>query len=408
MKSETIRFLDRWVGIFFCFILTLFHKVICIFCSSPSAIHQPKKILFVKLIEQGAMILACPAIEKAKKWVGRDNVYVCAFHKNGFVLPVLGVLPHENIIEIDTSHFWTLFRDVFKFMYKCRKLKIDTAIDCEFFSRGSAIITYLSGAKARIGMHGFLNDAPYRGDLMTHKVSYNPYIHTSYVYLLMVEALNESPGEIPLLKIPFLHEKIMVPQYTPPKERLEKWIKVLGKESAPEDRQYVIFNPNVHDLLRVRKWDLENYKSLAKKLIDTFPNIFFVLTGFAEEKEPLNSLVKEVGENYFLNLAGETDFEDLLTLYTLCDVLVTNDSGPAHFATTSNIDIVVMFGPETPLLFSPIGERVHILYAHLACSPCLNAYNYRFSFCQNNICLKSISVDMVFGEVCKCLIQRRK
>lgn len=407
MKSETIRFLDRWVGISLCFILTLFHKFINVFLKSHYEVHQPKRILFVKLIEQGAMVLACPAIEKAKKWVGEENVYVCAFQKNSFVLPVLGVLHKENIIQIDTTHFWTLFRDVIRYIIQCRKLGIDTAIDCEFFSRGSAIITYLSGARVRIGMHGFLNDTPYRGDLMTHKVCYNPYIHTSYVYLLMVEALKEVPGEIPLLKVPFSHEDITVPRYTPNKERLEKWRKRIGiDEEVGRKKHYVILTPNPQDLLRVRKWSIENYITLSKKILDKFPGTFFVLTGFLEERQLLNQLWEELGKTNCINLAGETDFEDLLTLYTLCDVLVTNDSGPAHFATTSDIDIVVLFGPETPVLFSPVGERVHILYSHLACSPCLNAYNYRFSFCDNNVCLKSISVETVFEEVCKCITKR--
>lgn len=406
MQSETIRFLDRWVGIFLCFILTVLHKFICVFYKSHYEAHKPKKILFIKLIEQGAMVLACPAIEKAKRWVGEENVYVCAFHKNGFVLSVLGVLQKENIIEIDTTHFWTLFRDIVKYIIHCRKLKIDTAIDCEFFSRGSAIVTYLSGAKARIGMHGFLKDAPYRGDLMTHKVCYNPYIHTSYVYLLMVEALKEVPGEIPLLKIPFSHEDITIPRYIPHKERLEKWQKVLGIKETGRKKYYVILTPNPNDLLRVRKWNIENYLILAKKIIDTFTDVVFVLTGLPEEKEILMGFEQELDKERCINLAGETDFEDLLTLYTLCDVLITNDSGPAHFATTSDIDIVVLFGPETPILFSPVGKRVHILYAHLACSPCLNAYNYRFSFCNNNVCLKSISVERVFEEVCKCIAKR--
>ncbi|MGC8739350.1 MAG: glycosyltransferase family 9 protein [Candidatus Hydrogenedens sp.] len=408
MKSDTIRFLDRWIGVFLCFLLTIFNKFTNIFCRYKTEFHKPQKILFIKLIEQGAMVLACPAIEKAKRWVGENNVYVCAFNKNCFVLPILGVLPKENIIEIDTSHFWTLVCDVIKYIIKCRKLGIDTAIDCEFFSRGSAIISFLSGARARIGMHAFLHDAPYRGDLMTHKVGYNPYIHVSYAYLLMVEAMKESPGEIPLLKVPFYHEDIIIPRYTPDNKRLEKWKKLLGKDNVTnQNKPYIIFTPNTHDLLHVRKWDIENYIQLAKKLIDQYPDITFVLTGFLEERESLTRFENELGGNYFINLAGETDFEDLLTLYTLCDVLVTNDSGPAHFATTSDINIVVLFGPETPILFSPVGKHVHILYAHLACSPCLNAYNYRFSFCTNNICLKSISVDTVFEEVYKCIQQRQ-
>ncbi|HOK09159.1 MAG TPA: glycosyltransferase family 9 protein [Candidatus Hydrogenedens sp.] len=404
MQSETIRLLDRWVGILLCFLLTIFNKICSLFSRVKGEIHNPKKIIFVKLIEQGAMVLAIPALERAKQWVGKENVYACVFKKNSFVLPTLEILPKENIIEIDTSNVFRLLRDVFRYMCKCRRIKIDTAIDCEFFSRGSAIITYLSGARARVGMHGFLNDTPYRGNLMTHKVTYNPYIHTAYVYLLMVEAIKEKPFEIPLLKIPFLHEPLIIPRYVPHPERKRKWEQRLGIDPTHgKKKPYVILTPNPCDLLRVRKWPFENYFSLCEKLIQRYPEIVFVLTGFAEEREELSKFERTFGTDYFINTAGETDFEDLLTLYNLCDVLVTNDSGPAHFATTSTIGIVVLFGPETPVLFAPIGDNVHVLYTNLACSPCLNAHNYRFSFCNNNLCVQMISVDNVFEEVCKSL-----
>jgi ADP-heptose:LPS heptosyltransferase len=94
---------------------------------------------------------------------------------------------------------------------------------------------------------------------------------------------------------------------------------------------------------------------------------------------------------------------ELLVLYTLADVLVTNDSGPGHFASMTNIHSIVLYGPETPKLFGAISGRFHILYARLACSPCVNVFNHRFSPCKNNLCMQSISVDEVFKMVQKCL-----
>ena len=38
-------------------------------------------------------------------------------------------------------------------------------------------------------------------------------------------------------------------------------------------------------------------------------------------------------------------------LYTLSELLITNDSGPAHFASMTPITVITLFGPETPLLF---------------------------------------------------------
>jgi len=93
-------------------------------------------------------------------------------------------------------------------------------------------------------------------------------------------------------------------------------------------------------------------------------------------------------------------------LYTMADVLVTNDSGPGHFASMTRIDTVVLFGPETPALYGPLGPNTHTIWAGLACSPCINPFNHRISPCTNNVCMQSISVPQVFGQVMELLQQR--
>ncbi len=93
-------------------------------------------------------------------------------------------------------------------------------------------------------------------------------------------------------------------------------------------------------------------------------------------------------------------------LYTLAEVLVTNDSGPAHFAALTPIDVVALFGPETPLLFAAPGPRSHPLWAGLACSPCVNAYNNRRTACRDNQCMKAHTVDAVFAITARIYRQR--
>ena len=96
----------------------------------------------------------------------------------------------------------------------------------------------------------------------------------------------------------------------------------------------------------------------------------------------------------------------LLVLYSQCEVLVTNDSGPAHFASLTPIHVITLFGPETPRLFAASTPRNTALWAGIACSPCVNAYNNRQSPCTNNLCMQAITVDQVFNEVCRVLAQR--
>ena len=95
-----------------------------------------------------------------------------------------------------------------------------------------------------------------------------------------------------------------------------------------------------------------------------------------------------------------------MVLYTMADVLVTNDSGPAHFASLTPIHTVTLFGPETPLLFSAMTPRNKPIWAGVACSPCVSALNNRQSPCQNNICMQRISVDQVYNAVCESYAER--
>src|SRR5262249_6069255 len=96
---------------------------------------------------------------------------------------------------------------------------------------------------------------------------------------------------------------------------------------------------------------------------------------------------------------GKTTLRQLLVLYMRSEILVTNDSGPAHFASLTPIHVVTLFGPETPALFAARSPNTTTLWAGITCSPCVNAYNNRQSVCRNNLCMQAITVDNVFEKV---------
>src|SRR5439155_25623900 len=107
----------------------------------------------------------------------------------------------------------------------------------------------------------------------------------------------------------------------------------------------------------------------------------------------------EVSSSRVIQLAGRTTLRQLLVLYTRSDILVTNDSGPAHFASMTPIRVVTLFGPEAPALFAARSANATGLWAGSAWSPGVNAYNNRQSVCRNNLCMQAITVDDVFKEV---------
>ncbi len=403
MKIATIRHIDRWIGIAVCFLLTALRKIGNLASiSKPATSENPRSILIVKLAEQGATVLAYKAISRAIEMVGRENVYFLVFRENRFVLDAMNVLPEKNIFTIDTENFGLLIISAAQVLIKIRRLRVDAAVDFEFFARGSAILTYLSGAKTRIGLHSFAGEGPYRGDLMTRRISYNPHIHTSQMFESMVCAINSPSGDLPALNFDTPQMQSFAPAFIPPDTELQEVRNIIQSHAhTSEYRPLVLLNANASDLLPLRRWSADRYVALAKLLIGKSPTVRVAFTGTAAEKDVVEKLVAYVASDRCFSLAGKTTFRQLLVLYHLADLLVTNDSGPAHFASLTPVKVIVLFGPETPALFGANNPNTRIIRKDIPCSPCVNAYNNRFSACKNNVCMQRIAVEEIFQLVCR-------
>jgi ADP-heptose:LPS heptosyltransferase len=285
-------------------------------------------------------------------------------------------------------------------LWRLRRLRPDAAVDFEFFARSSAALTYLSGARVRVGLHAFQDPAPYRGDLMTHRLRYDPNLHTAQAFFLMVEAVAVSSQDVAALpkQVPLGEDSI--PVFHPRPEELAEVRARVEREAGTSDcSPLVLLNANASDLLPVRRWPAERYVELARELLQRSPAVRVAFTGAPDEAAHAESLVAAVGSDRCFSMAGKTTLRELLVLYGLADVLVTNDSGPAHFATLTPIHVVTLFGPETPALFGSKSPRAHVLWKDLPCSPCVNALNNRFTTCRDNQCMQQISVEEVLEAV---------
>jgi ADP-heptose:LPS heptosyltransferase len=291
-------------------------------------------------------------------------------------------------------------RDTLKFMVICRKRKIDTTINLEMFARYSTILSYLSGARKRIGFHRYYQEGLYIGNFLTHKVIYNPHIHTAQSFITLIYALQAPKDEIPLVKVPINNEKLEVPKIAFDKKSKEKIWDILKSINPDinESKKLVIVNPNASKLISIRKWPLNSYAKLIKRILED-KNVYVAITGVAYEKPDADYICNFVKDKRILDLTGKTTLRELLGLLSIGKILITNDSGPAHFASLTNIHIFVFFGPETPELYKPMSNTCTVIYSNFACSPCVSAYNQRLSPCNNNLCLKSIDVEQAYNSI---------
>ncbi len=396
LAANKLQFVDRWLGVPACWVLSLVRKL---FGALPPTDPPRSKVLFVKLAEQGSTVLAYAAIRRAVQMVGRENVFFAVFAENRFILDLLDLIPHENVFAIDAGSFGTLVRSALKTLRQLRAARFEAAVDLEFFARSSAAFTFLTGAPRRVGFHTFFGEGPYRGDLMTHRLLYNPYLHTSQIFASMVEALGADPRQLPTFGVQPPDTDVGESAFRPTSKEVETVRSIIRRESGgrAEGAPLFLLNGNASDLVPLRRWPLERYVELACRLLVEFPVACVLMTGAPAEAAAAERLVGLVGSDRCFSLAGKTSLRQLLVLYTLAEVLVTNDSGPAHFASLTPINVVTLFGPETPRLFAACTNRNVALYAGIACSPCVNAYNNRQSPCRNNVCMQQITVDQVFA-----------
>ena len=400
MNLDLIRAIDKWVGIPACFFVSLAHRFFDRLkywhWHKPARDKGSAKMLFIELSEMGSAILAYPAMNYLLRRHPGAELYFLIFEQNRFSVDILNVIPAERILTIDIRSPFHFLLSTVKAVVAMRRARLDMVFDLELFSRFSSLLSSLAGARMRVGYGKYHEEGLYRGSFITHRVLYNPHQHMARNFMALVKSI-ERKGEYPLLKEVIVEQDLENPCYRSAEADLKR-LKARLADINPvvnEAQHLVLLNPNAGDLLPVRAWPVENYAALSQRIINQF-NAVVIVIGLKEASREALQILDHVGSEQCIDFTNKTSFKDLLDLLNLSDVLVTADSGPAHFAGMTAIKNIVLFGPETPVLYAPFGQNTTCLFAGLACSPCLSAYNHRKTSCTDPKCLKTITVDEVF------------
>lgn len=404
-NRKVLGFIDAWGGGAACAFLTLLRSL---WPFGGSGETGRKGLLFLKLAEQGSTVLASQAIRDAAERHGAENLYFLVFEENRFILDALEIIPPENVLAIRTKGALSMALSGLQQLRRIRRLRLLACVDLEFFARSTAVIGFLTGIPRRVGFHGWHSEGPFRGNLFTHRLRYNPHVHTSVIFRSLVAAVNADPQALPRFDWVAEEEPIKPRAFRASEAEIQKVRGLIEKSTQGKAGPIVLLNANASDLLPLRKWDNDNYVELARRILDEVPDAWVAFTGGPNEREKVDAIAAQVGRERVFSMAGRTSLRELIVLYAESDVLVTNDSGPAHFAALTPIDTVVLFGPETPKLFATLSARNQSITANLACSPCVSALNNRQTACTNNVCMQRITVPMVHAAVLNALAHRGK
>ncbi|WP_417911908.1 glycosyltransferase family 9 protein [Candidatus Electronema sp. TJ] len=398
MNVDTMRAIDRWLGIPLTFLLTLTLRLRDFFI--PSAPARQQRILFIELSEMGSTILADPALRKAKAKLGAELFFVI-FAGNRGSLDLLGTVPPENIFTLREDSLLVLAADTLRFLRWTRRRGIDTVVDLELFSRFTALLAGASGAVSRIGFHRFCGEGLYRGEMLTHRVAYNPHLHIAKNFIALVNSLLTAEPELPYSKQLISDEEISLPvlRFTEAElAGMRRRVTEQHPEYDPARHRLVLINPNASEMLPQRRWPAERFIELIRRILEAAPDVLTLITGAPAEQAEAEAQCAAVGSLRCVNFAGAVRLAELPLLYSISTLMVTNDSGPGHFSAITPLPVFVLFGPETPRLYGSLGNATSI-FAGLACSPCVSAANHRKTPCTDNKCLQAISVEQVFAAI---------
>jgi ADP-heptose:LPS heptosyltransferase len=350
----------------------------------PPAIEgiDPRRVLVVKFWGMGSIALAGQTLNALRVRYPHAEFHFLTLASNAEFLRHVKAVDRVVALDIRGGAFTVLVR-MLRLLAGLRRRRFDLVVDLEFFTRFSALVSFLSGAPVRVGFHAW---EVWRGNLHNIDVPFNRYWHVTRNFLNLGRAAGVPADEPPPFRLEVGPEA---------REEAEAALEAAGVR--PEER-VVLVNPNAGDMALERRWPAENFAAVARALAAD-DGVRPVLLGAPSERSYVGRIAEQAGRPV-VSLAGKLSVGGLLGLLERAELLISNDTGPLQLALTQGPATLSFFGPETPILYGPRGGRHRVLYAHLACSPCINVHSQKRVRCifGHPVCLETIGVERALAE----------
>ena len=383
MKISTMKRLDHYAGLPICFFLSVFERLASLVPVGRRAGGEVRTVVVSKYFGLGSMVLATPMFRAVRAKFPGARIVFLTFAGNEGLLGLVKEIDEVRALRTDSPARFAC--DLFKTLFYLRRRKVDIFFDLEFFSKFSTVVTYLSGARSRVGYHV---RHMWRGELLTCQVHYNTYKHITEVFLAQAGVVGADTGDARI-------SDLRGPLSGVPATSADELPGLAGADKI------VSVNVNAGELCLERRWPARNFAALIGGLAREYPALTFAMIGDAGQRKDVEEVCRMAGERgNVVNLAGRLSFIGLCRVLARSALFIGNDSGPLHLSLALGIPTVSFFGPETPAVYGPRSGENRVFYKGLYCSPCLNVYNAKTTMCGGkNVCMEGIGVDEVHQAV---------
>lgn len=358
-----------------------------------SAKDQPRRILFIKLLGLGSLVVASDAIMAIRSRYPQARLILLTDANIAAGIEPFGLF--DEISVVDTQRLSTTARDVFRFLVKCWSWRKGWVIDLEVYSKLTTVFALMTLARNRFGF--YLSPVPFRKYLNTHNVVFDPDTFLEDNYEAMALAVTGGAGPLAGMR--------------PDNGPLAGGRRDAGRRIL--DKPYIILNNTCSALANERKLPDKTFTEICTWILEnTSYNI--ALLGARDDSAGIDNLIGETPElkrqrERILNYAGKAgDFPAYYRFLRERGVcLVSIDSGPLHIARKLGLPTISIWGPTDPanyLKIPPEEVRRHLFYYSAPpCSPCIHRY-HPLPCGGNNFCMKNISSHLIIAQLRELLL----
>lgn len=329
--------------------------------SDGPSVTPPERVLLVQIRRLGDVVLTMPLLDDLRRAFPSARL---DFLVGDASAPLLDNHPHlDERVLLDRDHPLRMWNFI-------RARRYDWIVDVQSSPR-TAPIAMMSGARVRIGW-----DLTGWGWVYTHRLSRSgrppEYVLRERRRLLELAGITVS-DDLPRL-------------YLTAQERAQGEADLIATGAGS-------VSPRVAFLLsageRSKEWRLDGFAELAESLSATgIAPVLFQPPGDASIVAGLLALTKSV------NVLPILELRRFLGALAGCDAFVSGDTGPAHMARAVGVPTVTIFGPTSPVLWSPALPIAAVVRDERV--PCL--------VCQFNVC--PIGHDCMVGVTASMVLAR--
>jgi len=344
--------------------------------------HPSRRVLAIKFWGLGSLQLLTPAVASLRRKHPFAELTFLTLESNREFVERLGVFDRVLTLDVRAVGWARLALRIRRLIAELRAYDYDVVYDFEFFTRFSSIVSLFSGAPRR---HGFESKKVWRGSFHTDRVVFNRYWHVARNFRVLAggeNGLNVTARDTRPLRFDERDEA--------------RAFDLIRAGGVDPERAFAVLNPNAGALSLERRWPASMFIELGERLT-TEQGWSIVLIGAQSERDYTEAIRGRIGAARVANLAGKLSAAELAAVFAQSAVVVSNDSGPMHVAAAMGAPTLGLFGPETPVMYGPIGLRARALYRPPPCSPCINVHDNKLSSCifGEPQCLVGLSVDEV-------------